>query len=60
MWRDVNSVHYNIVTYSLESVILVSGAMCGTVGNGGDEFLEPCLDESRLIVTGLGLFISLK
>lgn len=53
-------IGYVFKTYSLESVILVSGAICGTGGKGGDEALEPCLDDNRLIVTGLGLFISLK
>lgn len=50
-------------TYSLESVMLVSGAMCGGIleecGGGGGEFAcEPCLEDIRLIKTGLGLLTS--
>jgi len=46
------------ITYSLESVMLVIGAMCGMGGSGGDPALDPCLEDIRLIITGLGLLMS--
>lgn len=40
--------------------MLVSGAMCCTLDEcGGEPDREPCLDDIRLIKTGLGLFMSL-
>lgn len=45
-------------TYSLESVMLVRGAICWIEG-GGDEARDPCLDDILLDDNMLGLFMSL-
>ena len=47
-----------VQTYSLESVMLVNGAICWIEG-GGDEARDPCLDDILLDDKTLGLFMSL-